>query len=167
MNPIDLILPNIGLFFWSAVIFLVFFFILRAFAWRPILNAIHKRESQIEEALKKAEEARSEMTQLQANNEALLREARAERDEIIRQANEMKEKIVKEAKNEAAEAAGLEKQKALQQIEAEKRAAVQEIKSTASQLAVEAAEKVLRRAFEDKKTQQEYAEKIITDLSQN
>ncbi|MCI4670830.1 MAG: F0F1 ATP synthase subunit B [Bacteroidia bacterium] len=162
-----LIQPQVGLFFWSAVIFLVFFFILRRFAWKPILNAISAREAQIEESLQKAEQARKEMADLQSSNEALLREARAERDEIIRQANDMKDKIVKDARDEAANAAALERQKAMQQIEAEKRAAIDEIKNTASALAVDVAEKVLRKEFESKSTQEEFAKKVIADLGQN
>lgn len=167
MQGIDLILPNIGLFFWSAVIFLVFFLILRAFAWKPILNGLHAREARIEEALQSAKQAEEALTETQARAEGILREARAERDEIIRQANDMKDKIVKEARDAASNAAALERQKASQQIDAEKRAAIDEIKNTASALAIEVAEKILRREFENKSTQEEFAKKVIADLGQN
>lgn len=167
MQGIDLILPNIGLFLWSAVIFLVFFLILRAFAWKPILNTLHAREARIEEALGKAEEAEKALKETESKIQSILREANAERDEIIRQANEMKDSIVKTARDEAANASALEVQKAQQRIEAETRAALDELKSTASALSIEVAEKILRREFTNKETQEEFAKKVIADLGQN
>jgi F-type H+-transporting ATPase subunit b len=53
----DLILPQFGLFFWSALIFGLFFFLLRKYAWKPILSALQERESKIAEALAAAQKA--------------------------------------------------------------------------------------------------------------
>jgi F-type H+-transporting ATPase subunit b len=78
----DLITPEIGLFFWHTVTFLVLLFIMAKFAWKPILGAINEREDSINDALASAEEARKEMQNLKADNEKLLQEARVERDAI-------------------------------------------------------------------------------------
>ncbi|MEM7510022.1 MAG: F0F1 ATP synthase subunit B [Bacteroidota bacterium] len=163
----EIITPQLGLFLWTLIIFLAFFFILRRFAWKPILGAIKSREESIENSLSEAKRAREEMEQLTTQNENLLKEARAERDKIIREANDMRDKLVEKAKSEASAAAQAEMDKVKQQIEAEKSAALNEIRSTSGAMAIEIAEKILRKQFEDKKAQQAFAEKLISELSQN
>ncbi|MEL6191864.1 MAG: F0F1 ATP synthase subunit B [Bacteroidota bacterium] len=163
----EIITPQLGLFLWTLIIFLAFFFILRRFAWKPILGAIKSREESIENSLSEAKRAREEMEQLTTQNENLLKEARAERDKIIKEANDMRDKLVEKAKSEASAAAQAEMDKVKQQIEAEKSAALNEIRSTSGAMAIEIAEKILRKQFEDKKAQQAFAEKLISELSQN
>ena len=45
-----LLTPNIGLMFWTILIFLLLLFILRKFAWKPIMSALKDREEGIEKA---------------------------------------------------------------------------------------------------------------------
>ena len=73
-----LLTPGIGLLFWMTVTFLIVLFLLKKFAWRPILDALHAREDSIDSALAAAKEAKEEMARLQASNEDLLKEARNE-----------------------------------------------------------------------------------------
>ncbi len=162
-----IITPVFGLFFWTAVIFLAFFFLLRRFAWKPILNALSERETKIDNSLKLAEQARSDMQALQASNEALLKEARLERDKMLKEAGHMKDQIISEARKEAQTVAAAEREKAKAQIQAEKVAALAEIKSTAATLAVEIAEKLLRKQFQDQGAQEAYAQTLISDLNNN
>ena len=42
---------SVGLFFWQTLLFLVLMFVLRKYAWKPILNAVNEREDSIQEAL--------------------------------------------------------------------------------------------------------------------
>lgn len=163
----EFILPNLGLFFWSSLLFLIFFFILRRFAWGPILTALKEREDSIDNSLKLAEKARAEMEALSADNEKLLKEARLERDKIIREANGLRDDIIKQAKEEASKAATTEIEKAKQQIDSEKNAALAEIKTTAAALAVEVAEKILRKKMEDRDVQEKFADQLISELSNN
>ena len=46
---------SVGLFFWQTLLFLVLLFLLKKYAWKPILNAVNEREKSIEDALNKAE----------------------------------------------------------------------------------------------------------------
>jgi F-type H+-transporting ATPase subunit b len=71
MNP--LVTPEIGLVFWTTVSFLVLFFLLAKFAWKPIMGAIDDRERFIEDSLSKAEAANEEMARLISENESLLK----------------------------------------------------------------------------------------------
>ncbi len=163
----EIILPKLGLFFWTTILFLVFFFILRKFAWKPILDALKQREDSIEGSLKEAQKAKEEMASLKADNENLLKEAQEERRRIVNEAEELKKKIVSEAKEAATVAAAKEFEKARQQFDAEKRAAFVEIKKTAANIAIEVAEKILRKEFENKSAQEALAQQLISDLSDN
>ena len=57
----ELVKPEIGLVFWMLLAFLLLLFILRKFAWTPIMNMLHQREDSIDEALNMANKAREEM----------------------------------------------------------------------------------------------------------
>ena len=59
---------SFGLIFWMTVSFLAVLFILKKFAWKPILGALSERERTIEDALSEAKKAREEIA------EKLLRE---------------------------------------------------------------------------------------------
>ena len=135
---------SFGLFIWQTVIFIGLIFLLKKFAWKPILNAVNEREEGIRNALLSAENARSEMQNLQADNQRILQEARMERDALLKEAREMKDKMIADSKSEA-QAVG---QKMIEQakaaIESEKNAAMAELKSQVSSLSLEIAEKLLK-----------------------
>ncbi len=57
---------SLGLFFWQSAIFIGLLFLLKKFAWKPILSAVNERESSIKDALEAAKEARAEMESLQS-----------------------------------------------------------------------------------------------------
>lgn len=96
INP--LVLPDIGLVFWNTIAFIVLFFVLRAFAWKPMLKAIHDREQGIEDALSKADKMKADIAAMQSENEALLAKAREERATMIKEAKETADKMVADAK---------------------------------------------------------------------
>ena len=72
----DLVTPQIGLLFWTVLIFLVLVFLLAKFAWNPILKMVEERTKNIEDALNSAENAKKEMAGLKAENEQIMKEAR-------------------------------------------------------------------------------------------
>ena len=102
-NP--LVTPEIGMLFWTAVVFLILMFLLTKFAWKPILSAVKERDASIEEALSSAKEAKLAMAELKSNNEDLLNEARSERDAMLKEARSIKDTIVSDAKTTANEEA--------------------------------------------------------------
>ncbi|MEM6629260.1 MAG: F0F1 ATP synthase subunit B [Bacteroidota bacterium] len=163
----ELLLPKFGLFFWTLVIFLIFFFILRRMAWKPIIEGLRKREEGIANSLAEAEKAREEMGRLTSENEALLAEARSEREKILRDANEVRDKIVSDAKKAAQDAQAKEIEKARQQIQTEKNQALQEIKASSASIALEVAEKILRQQLDDKKSQEALAKKLVEEIGSN
>ncbi len=156
-----------SLVFWTTLIFIVFFILLRKFAWKPILGAVKSREESINKALQSAEDARREMHNLQADNQRILQEARAERDAMIKEAREIKEKMIADAKAEA-QAQGeklIEQAKAT--ITSEKNAAMAELKNQVSTLSVEIAEKLLKNELSNKEAQTGLVEKMLDEVKLN
>jgi len=163
----EILIPQLGLFFWSLLIFVILLFLLSRFAWKPIMKGIKDREESIQNALDEAKKAREEMSNLQADNERLLAEARAERDELLKEAREMKEKMIKDAKDEAEKEATRIVENAREQIQGEKRAALTEIKNQVGALSLEIAEKVLRQELSNPAAQKEVVEKLVKELHLN
>jgi len=163
----ELVTPQIGLIFWTSLSFLILMFILKKFAWSPILGAVKEREVSIREALESAEKARQEMANLQADNERILKEARVERDAMLKEARAMKENIVSEAKNKANAEADKLVAAAKVIIENEKNAAISELKDSVGALSIEIAEKVLRAELADSDKQKAYTEELLKDVKLN
>ena len=61
---------------WMVIIFGIVLFILRKFAWKPILGALKDRETSIANALNSAEAARKEVASLKADNDKFIIEAK-------------------------------------------------------------------------------------------
>ena len=155
-----LVSPDPGLFIWSTVAFVLLFFLLSKFAWKPIVKALDERERSIEDALAKAEIAKEELAKLTNENEQLLKQARGERDEILKEAKILKDRIVHDAKSLAQAESSRMIEKARQEINNQKVAALEDIKSQVATLSLDIATKILRKQFEDHKKQQA----LVTDL---
>ena len=156
-----------GLFFMQLIILIILLFLMKKFAWKPILNSLEERESGIEDALKAAENARREMQNLQADNDRLLKEARAERDAMMKEAREIKDSIIAEAKEDAKEVTSSLIEKAQASIHQEKQAALAEIKKNVAELSIGIAETVIKKELSNKKDQLELVEGILKEVTLN
>jgi F-type H+-transporting ATPase subunit b len=163
----QLIMPDIGLLFWMLVTFSIVLFILKKFAWKPILAMLQERDDSIEKALKAADKARESVEKLQAENARILDEAYTEREKIFRHTQAMKEKIIAEARQQAS----AEQQKIIAEarlaIEAEKSAAIKDIRGIAAELSVQVAEKLLRQELSTAAKQKTLIEKLISEIPVN
>jgi len=163
----DLITPELGLIFWTALTFLILLFVLKKFAWKPILGAIGSREDGIKEALESAEKARLEMENLNADNERILKEARAERELLLKEAREIKTKMITDAKDEAQVQANKMIEQAQIAIESEKKSAMAELKNHVAGLSVEIAEKVIKEELSSKDKQLKLVESMLDEAKLN
>jgi F-type H+-transporting ATPase subunit b len=156
---------SIGLFVWQTVLFLALLFLLRKYAWKPILTAVEEREEGIKSALDAADNAKKEMEALNADNEKTLREAKAERDSILKEARELKDGIIAEAKTQASEEADKVMASAREQINNEKMAAITELKNQVASLSVDIAEKILKSELKDDNKQKEMVNSALEEAS--
>ncbi|GAC1308486.1 MAG: F0F1 ATP synthase subunit B [Mucilaginibacter sp.] len=160
----ELVTPEVGLIFWTALSFFILLFILGKYAWKPILAAVAERENSIESALSKAEAVKEEMARLTSENEALLKQARAERDAILSEATKVKNQIISDAKDAAHKEGARQIEQARLEINNQKAIALADVKNQVASLSLEIAEKVLRKQFEDSKKQDELVRDLLKDV---
>ncbi len=163
----ELIKPAIGLIFWMCVTFSILVFILTKFAWKPILAMIKEREQTIENSLNEATKARAEMSQLVARNEELLNQAKEERNQILHDAKEAAEKVKNDIVARAQKEAEEKIQMAFREIEIQKKAAIVEVKNSVGLMALEIAEKVIRKELKSSNEQVEYVNKLAKESNLN
>jgi len=162
-----LVLPEYGLLFWMVLTFGIVLFILKKFAWKPILSSLKERENSIEDALELAQKTRDEMAKLQADNEKILAEARQQREELLKEARDVRQKMIDEAKDRAREEGEKMIASARQAIENEKSSAIDEMKKTIVSMSVQIAEKILKKQLEDPKQQQDFLDSYLKDIKLN
>lgn len=130
---------------WSIVIFLVLFFALTKFAWKPMVEGLNKREENIRGALEQAERTRKDAMELQSQLDAKMKAAGSEiakmMDEGRRDAQALKEQMVAEAKAEIQH----ERDRLHREIETAKDQALQDIWQQSVALATTLSSKAIRR----------------------
>ncbi len=156
-----------SLIFWTTIIFLLLLFLLRKFAWKPILGAVRSRETSINDALEAAEKAKLEMQNMHADNEKLLQEARAEREALMKEARELKAKMIADAKEDAKLEADKMVAQAQAAIESEKKAAIAELKQQVASLSLDIAEKVVKHELSDSDKQMKLVNEMLGEAKLN
>ena len=156
---------SIGLFFWQTIIFILLIFLLKKFAWKPILDAVNEREEGIKNALLSAEKAKEEMASLQSDNEETLKKARSERDSLLKEAREIKQQLIDEAKNEAKNEAKKIISQAQETIQNEKNAAIVDLKNQVASLSIDIAEKVLKEKLSDDQSQMNLVKDLVKEAT--
>ncbi len=163
----DLLLPHLGLIVWTIIAFLVVLFILKKYAWKPILKGLNDRESNIANSIATAERVKLEMAQLKSENEELLAAAREERGIMLKEAKEIKDKMINDAKDEAKVQAAKIITEAQASINNQKMAALTDIKNQVGKMVIEVSEKILRRELADKSAQESYIKELAEEIKLN
>ena len=157
----DLVTPDSWTDFWTTVSFVILYFILAKYAWKPILGAVNDREKSIKDTLSAAEKAKEEMANLKSDNEKILNEAKLQREALLKDARDIKSKIISDAQNEATEKANKLIEAAKTAIDNEKSAAMKELKNTVVDLSLNIAEKLLSKELDNKDKQIKNIKDII------
>ena len=140
-----LVQPDPGLYIWTIVTFLVLVAALAKFAWRPLLEALERRQDQIRKSLDDAQKAKQELEKLNVESQRILAAARTEAEQILSNTRSDANRFREELKQKAqVEAAGIVKN-AEKQIELETARALQQIRQEAVELSVTIASKLLQR----------------------
>ncbi|MBK7630744.1 MAG: F0F1 ATP synthase subunit B [Ignavibacteriales bacterium] len=157
---------NGGLAIWTIITFALLLFLLTKFAWKPILSALKQREDAIKDSLEQAEKAKDEAKQILAQNQNNLAKAEEESKKIIEQsrvfAENLKEQMIKDSKEQAQKLIS----DATSEIDRKKNAAFDELKNQIADIAVNAAEKILKANLDAEKNKK-LVDKYISDISKN
>ncbi|MEP7230925.1 MAG: F0F1 ATP synthase subunit B [Ginsengibacter sp.] len=163
----ELLLPKLGLIFWTVLAFAIVFFILAKYAWKPILKSLNDREKNISDSILSAEKVRAEMAELKSENEVLLAQAREERAVMMREAKETRDKIIMEAKEQARQEMNKIVADAQSTINQQKMAAITDLKNQVGNLVLEVSEKVIRRELSNKEEQEKYIKQLAEKVELN
>ena len=147
-NPLVQLDP--GLYIWTILTFLLLFFLLTKFAWKPLLKALAEREEKIRSSLEKADEAQQKLERLGAEGEEIIGKARAEAQSIVSDGKKASEKVRGEIETKAKEKANTIVAQAEKQIIAEKEQAISDIRGEVAALSIQIAEKLIRKNLSKK-----------------
>jgi F-type H+-transporting ATPase subunit b len=140
-------LPNLTLVIQGLAFFAVAWLVMK-FGWPHIIAAIEERQQKIAEGLAAADNAQKNLAQAQDKVNEELKLARTKANEIIEQAHQRANQIVDAAKTEAIAEGARQKALAESEIDAASNRAREELRKQVSMLAVNGAEKLLRREID-------------------
>ncbi len=129
----------------QAVAFALFIWFTVKFVWPPLLRAIETRQKLIADGLAEAERGRSSLAAAERQTEKLIKEAHDRAHEIVVQAERAASQRIEESKSQAKAEGERLVAAARAQIEQEVQAAKQSLREQVAALAVDGAEKILRR----------------------
>ena len=147
-NPLTAVTP--GLYIWTIITFLLLFYVLAKFAWKPLLSMLEERESLIKRSLSDAETAREELQKINLESEAIITKARSDAQAILSEGKVAAEKIKDETVMKAKKEANKIKEDAKEQIKAEKDRAISDIKKEVVDLSLNVAEKLIKKNISEK-----------------
>jgi len=153
--------PKPGLMFWTLVTFVTVLIILRAFAWKPLMQSLEKRENTIREAIESAQRAKQEAETLLKQYQEKVASAQAEVKNLIQEgqkaAQAQKEAMIKEATEECQRI----RERSENELKLAKEKAVQEIFQVAADLSIAISTKLIQKSLD-----QNEQNRIIRDTVQ-
>lgn len=144
-----LLSPHGGLMFWTLIIFVLLFFILSRYAFKPITAAVEAREKALEDAIAGAKADRDEAARLLAEHRAQIESARNEAQKLIADGRAVGDKLragmIEETRAQQQDML----ERARREIDAEKTRAIAELRREAVDLAIAGASKVIEKNLDD------------------
>lgn len=136
---------QVNLMFWTLIIFLILFWILKKYAFPAVLGAVEAREKALADAIEGAKRDREEAARVLGEHRQQLEGARAEAQRMIAEARAVAEK----SRAELLEKTRLDQQELLERarrdIGVERDKAVAELRREAVDLAIAGASKVVEQ----------------------
>lgn len=140
-----------GMLIWTFITFALLLWLLKKFAWKPLLGALENREHRIREDLQKAEHARGESERLLEEHRAMLRNSEVEARKILDEAKSTAEMLRQGIVDSAHEQARQMTAQAKAEIQREKDTALSQLRAEVADLAIRAAGKILGSELDPEK----------------
>lgn len=161
----NLLKPDFGVLVLTVCNFLLLVYLLKKFAWGPVITALEKREKQIADDKKTAADAREAAQSLKTELENRLdkiadeaaqkmaqtvKAAEAQRDQILQQAQEQSKRLVQQAQ---------------EQIQAEKTKALADVREEIAKMSMLAASRVMQKEMDDA-TDEKIIEQVLNEIKE-
>ncbi len=170
LNPDSLIVGAGGFFagdmLYQLLAFIVLLFLLRKYAWGPLMGIMKKREEHITNEINEAETSRKEAQAYLDEQTEALKEARKEAQALIESAKKQGEQQGEGILQAAREEAVRMKEAALSEIEREKEQAVQTLRNEVATLSVQIASKVIVKEL-DEKSQEKLVDDYLKEVGES
>jgi F-type H+-transporting ATPase subunit b len=144
-----LLSPSGGLMFWTLIIFLILFFVLSRYAFKPITAAVAAREKALEDAIAGAKADREAAAALLAQHQQQLAAGRNEAQKLIVEGRAIGDKVRADMIEETRSQQQDMLERARKEIDAEKVRAIAELRREAVDLAIAGAGKVIEKNLDD------------------
>ena len=138
-----------SLIFWSLISFFILFFLLKRFAFPPILEVLEERENKIRSEISDAEKLRQEAEEIKADLGKELKSAHEKAQTIIQMAGDESKKLQEKSIQETQSKVRQMQNDAEQEIQITRNKLLNEIRSYTAALTMASTEKVLRRSLSD------------------
>lgn len=143
--------PNPGLILWTIITFVCLAIILRSLAWKPLMEALRKREASVKDSIDRAEQAKQEAERILEENRKQLSRAEQESHRILNEGRALAEKLKTEIVDKANQQSRRMIDQAKQEIDRDKEAALSQLRGEVANLAIKAAEKILDETLDENK----------------
>jgi F-type H+-transporting ATPase subunit b len=158
-----LISLQVNLMFWTLIIFLLLFWILKKWAFPPILSSVEAREKALEEAIEAAKRDRDEAARLLAEHKAQIEAARDDAQKLIAEGRALSEKM----RADLLEKTRLDQQDMLERarrdLGVERDKAIAQLRREAVDLAIAGATKVVEENLDNDKNRK-LVEEFLSSL---
>ena len=156
-----------SLIFWSLVSFGLLFFLLKKFAFPPILNALEEREKKIRSDIEDSERIKEEAQEIKKELEETLKAAHGKAETIVQLAHDESKKFQEKNLQETEAKVQQIQKDAEQEIKSSRNKLLQEIRSYTAALTIASTEKFLKKSLDDadkKRLVEESIEQVIEEL---
>lgn len=160
----ELFTPEFGLVFWMFLAFLCLYFILAKWAWPFIIKSMEERADKIDKGVAYYQEAEARLKNAQAEADKLIAQAHSEQADILREAAKMRNELIENARGEAADEAKKVTEAAQVSLEQARKEAEKQLRTEVGDLALQIAEKVIRRNIANDDAQRALVEQYLSEV---
>ena len=160
----ELFTPEFGLIFWMFVAFGCLYYVLAKWAWPFIIKSMEERADLIDKGVAYAQEAKSQLDNAKVEADKLLAEARGKQTEILRDAERMRNQLIDDAKEAAAVEAKKVAEASQISLEQARKEAEEQLRSEVGDLALQIAEKVIRRNIANDDAQRALVDQYLSEV---
>jgi F-type H+-transporting ATPase subunit b len=151
---------DLGNVFWTGLIFAGLLVVLGKYAWRPMLDALNRREQFIRETIQTAQKDRAEAERLMAEYRQMMARSNQEAQAIIERGRQDAEVVRQQLHKQAQAEADQMIERARQEIGLTRQSALQDLQNLAADLSVEVAGKIIQRSLTDADQERLVAESL-------
>jgi len=142
---------NPSLLFVFVINFIILYFLLRIFLYKPVLKMLDERARRTKEGMELAEATKKEYEQAKADVQKQIEKGRLEAQAVITQAMQVGERLKEESRQEATKQAQVIIDRARTELEAERDKIVDNLRREFVNISISAAEKVIKETLDKEK----------------